>query len=172
MKDSRRARRMQRHHRRSQRKYGFNLVSLMDIFTILVFFLLVNSSDVQTLPNPKELTLPDSTAEEQPRESTVVVVSREGIRFQDRPVISLEQALAEDAETVPELAAVLANQGPKVATESVTGAQAPAGRGEITIMADEGLPFRLLKRIMLTCTQADFSKISLAVLQQDQVGGL
>ena len=39
---------------------ALNLVSLMDIFTILVFFLLVNSSDVETLPNAKDLQLPES----------------------------------------------------------------------------------------------------------------
>ena len=60
MAKSARAKRMAKHHRRNKGKGTLNLVSLMDIFTILVFFLLVNSSDVQTLPNAKDLQLPES----------------------------------------------------------------------------------------------------------------
>ena len=63
-----RAARMERHHKRHQRNVTLNLVSLMDIFTILVFFLLVNSGDVQTLPNAKDMALPESVAEQRARE--------------------------------------------------------------------------------------------------------
>ena len=63
MQMSRRALRMERHHKRHRSRGGLNLVSLMDIFTILVFFLLVNSSEVQTLPNAKDLELPESIAD-------------------------------------------------------------------------------------------------------------
>ena len=69
-----RAARMERHHKRHKRSTALNLVSLMDIFTILVFFLLVNSSEVQTLPNAKDLVLPESVAEERARETVVVLV--------------------------------------------------------------------------------------------------
>ena len=60
MVKSARAKRMEKHHKRHGKNVGLNLVSLMDIFTILVFFLLVNSSDVETLPNAKDLQLPES----------------------------------------------------------------------------------------------------------------
>ena len=58
-----RAARMDRHHKRHKQGVSLNLVSLMDIFTILVFFLLVNSSDVEVLPNAKDVQLPESIAE-------------------------------------------------------------------------------------------------------------
>ena len=61
MKFMGRAARMERHHKRHKGGAGINLVSMMDIFTILVFFLLVNSSEVEVLPNAKEFVLPDST---------------------------------------------------------------------------------------------------------------
>ena len=57
MVKSARAKRMEKHHKRNKGTAALNLVSLMDIFTILVFFLLVNSSDVETLPNAKDLQL-------------------------------------------------------------------------------------------------------------------
>ncbi len=171
MKNSRRARRMQRHHTRLKRNYAFNLVSLMDIFTILVFFLLVNSADVQTLPDPKELSLPESQAEQPARESVVVMLNRSEILLQGQPIITLEQAMQGDDENLPILAGALENQISDRLTQPVPGSE-PEGRGEITIMADKDLPFSLLKKVMLTCTQAQFSKISLAVLQEEQLGGL
>ena len=53
MNMSRRAKRMQMHHaRRKDRNAALNMVSLMDIFTILVFFLLVNATSSEVLPSP------------------------------------------------------------------------------------------------------------------------
>lgn len=171
MKTSRRAKRMQRHHERLKRNYGFNLVSLMDIFTILVFFLLVNSADVQTLPDPQNLALPQSTAVAPSHETVVIMVNREQILLQGKPVISIADALADKEENLPLLAGALNTEVPPRLT--APSADDPLeGRGEVTIMADKGLPFSLLKKVMLTCTQAKFSRISLAVLQEEQLGGL
>jgi biopolymer transport protein ExbD len=66
MKSSLRARRMASNHRRMQQNSKLNLVSLMDIFTILVFFLMVNSGDVEILQSDKDITLPDSVSEQKP----------------------------------------------------------------------------------------------------------
>ena len=60
MQMSQRAKRMERRNVRGKKSVTLNLVSLMDIFTILVFFLLVNSGQVETLPNARDITLPES----------------------------------------------------------------------------------------------------------------
>ena len=76
MQMSRRALRMERHHKRMKRSgSGLNLVSMMDIFTILVFFLLVSSGETEVLPNPKDIQLPESMALERARETVVVMVT-------------------------------------------------------------------------------------------------
>ena len=76
MQMSRRALRMERHHKRTKRSgSGLNLVSMMDIFTILVFFLLVSSGETEVLPNPKDIQLPESAALERARETVVVMVT-------------------------------------------------------------------------------------------------
>src|SRR5512138_1138557 len=95
MKMSRRARRMERHHRRHGAAAGLNLVSLMDIFTILVFFLLVNSAEVELLPSTRAIELPESIAEQKPRETVVVMVTDTDILVQGERVASLQEALAE-----------------------------------------------------------------------------
>ena len=75
MQMSQRARRMERRNDRGKKSAGLNLVSLMDIFTILVFFLLVNSGQVETLPNAKDIKLPESIAEQKSRETVIVTVT-------------------------------------------------------------------------------------------------
>src|SRR4030065_637717 len=88
MKMSRRALRMQSHHKRSRPGAGLNLVSMMDIFTILVFFLLVQSSDVEVLPNAKEVRLPESISEQSPKPTVVVTVNDQDILVQGRKIAS------------------------------------------------------------------------------------
>ncbi len=152
MKLSRRARRMQRHHKRAKNSVGFNLVSLMDIFTILVFFLLVNSSSEQVLPNLKVLQLPESVAEQKPRQVLRVMVTQAAILLQDRKIIGLESVKRSREKLIPELVSALQNQMKQ-------------GK-EVMIMADKDIPYKLLKKVMLSCSQAGFSKISLPVLQK------
>ena len=90
MKSSRRARRIQRHYGRMHRPGGLNLVSLMDIFTILVFFLMVNSSDVKVMQNTADVPLPQSTAEKEAVETLIVQVAGRSILVQGREVARLD----------------------------------------------------------------------------------
>lgn len=165
MKASKRARRMARHHARNRRGAGLNLVSLMDIFTILVFFLLVNSSEVQTLENPRDISLPESASEQKPNETVVIHVSSEQILVQGRPVATLAAIEADVASVIEPLKAALEQQAGRVIQADV--AIDPATR-EVTILGDKELPYRLLKKIMMTCTEAQYGKISLAVLQRPE----
>ena len=104
MKLSRRAKRMERNHARSGNHPRFNMISLMDIFTILVFFLLVNSSEVQ-VSNNKSIQLPESVAEQKPRETVTILVTEADILVQDRKVARVDEALASEGRTIPGLRA-------------------------------------------------------------------
>lgn len=110
MKIMGRAARMERRHKRHKGGSAINLVSMMDIFTILVFFLLVNSSDVEVLPNAKEIVLPISTAEDKARESVVVLLKDTQVLVQGQPVAELAAVNASDALIIPELKAALESQ--------------------------------------------------------------
>mgnify|MGYP005839441873 CR=1 FL=1 len=162
MRRSKRAQRMERHHRRG-RKGSLNMVSLMDIFTILVFFLLVSSTEVEVLPNPKNLTLPESVAEENARETVLVTVTPEAILLQGEVVAEVADVLARDEGLIPELGAALRSRDDRGLRDA--GERPPEAR-EVTIMGDRGLPYRLLKQVMATCTDADYGRISLAVQQR------
>ncbi|HEY5643359.1 MAG TPA: biopolymer transporter ExbD [Woeseiaceae bacterium] len=171
MVKSARAKRMEKHHKRHKGAGMLNLVSLMDIFTILVFFLLVNSSDVETLPNAKDLQLPESIAEEKAKESVVILIGETDIIVQGKPVVKVDAVMAKQGNDIPELREALLSQNDRVLRRAAR--DDIAGR-EVTIMGDKDIPYRLLKKVMATCTASDYGRISLAVLQKssDKLGNL
>lgn len=164
MKFSDRAARMQRHHRRHKSRAGLNLVSLMDIFTILVFFLLVNSSDVEVLPSAKDVSLPESIADTKARETVVVLVTSEQLLVQGRVVANIADVMSRDDLIIPELKAALLSQNDRVLRQD---AREDIASREVTIMGDREIPYRLLKKVMATCTDADYGRLSLAVMQKE-----
>ncbi len=163
MHKSRRAMRMERRHDRGKKGTALNLVSLMDIFTILVFFLLVNSSDVEVLPNAKEIQLPESIAEEKAKETVVILIGDEDIIVQGTPVAKVAEVMARNGNDIPELRQALLSQNDRVLRREA--ADDIEGR-EVTIMGDRDISYRLLKKVMATCTESEYGQISLAVLQK------
>ncbi len=163
MQKSQRATRMQKRHNRAKRAGELNLVSMMDIFTILVFFLLVNSSDVEVLPSSSDIQLPQSIAEDKPEVSVVILIDEERILVQGTPVATVAEVLARPGNDIPALRqALLAQNSRELQKETENDI---AGR-EVTIMGDKDIPYRLLKKVMATCTASDYGRISLAVLQK------
>jgi len=138
------------------------LVSLIDIFTILIFFLLANASGVEVLPSTKAVKLPESTAEKSPKETVVVVVSTQDILVQGRKVISVSEAMKADSDLIEPLKAELEYH----AGRRLIRKQEEIGNKAITIMGDKEIPYRLLRRIMVTCARASYGDISFAVIQK------
>lgn len=163
MKMSRRAKRMERHHKRSKSTPGFNLVSLMDIFTILVFFLLVNSGEGEVLPSTRSVELPESVSEQKPRQNIVVMVTDSDILVQGDRVARVGDIATDKGLTIDALKTALEQQNRHRLIRTASAAE-PAP--EVTIMGNKAIPYRLLKRVMATCTEAGFGRISLAVLQK------
>lgn len=160
MKDSRRIKRMSRNRSRVTK---MNLTSLMDVFTILVFFLLVNSASSEVLETPKRITLPDSVVESKPRETVVVFVSADEVMVQGEAVVSVADILAMEGQDIAEIGERLAalSQGIiGVSTRTVAESQ------EVTILADKSVPFSVVKKVMSTCTSQGYGRISLAVIQK------
>jgi len=163
MISSRRVRRMERNHKRGRSMAGVNLVSMMDIFTLLVFFLLVNSSDSEVLPVLRSVRLHESNVEAKPHEAVVITVSETEIRVQGEVVDRVTQLLRNPVENSTGLQAALEAQNRLTAPGSLAGSM--NGR-EATIMGDKTIPYAVLKKIMATCTRAGYGRISLAVMRR------
>jgi biopolymer transport protein TolR len=169
MKMSRRAKRMERHHQRTKKQAGLNMVSLMDIFTILVFFLLVSSSSVQDMPNTDKIKLPESVAQKMPKETVVIMVSNEDILVQGHKVAEVASVMRANRPEITSLKDELMRlSARKIQVKTPDGK--PISR-EVTIMGDKNIPYKLLKKIMYTCTRANYGNISLAVMRKTQEKG-
>ena len=159
-----RTRRMKRMERKKGIITKVNLTSLMDVFTILVFFLLVNTGSSEILDPPNQMVLPESKVQERPRETVVIYIGKEEVLVQGQVVASLEEIALSNDRYVAEVAAQLA-----AARESILGpsTNAVAGSQEVTILADKTIPFNVIQRVMATCTNQGYEHVSLAVVQKN-----
>ncbi len=163
----RKSKRMRRMERNKKKVTGLNLTSLMDVFTILVFFLLFHASGSEVMEAPKQIKLPDSAVETKPRETVVIMVSPESVLVQGKAVINTPELLDAKIETVAEITERLRQIEQNIigiSTKTVIESK------EVTILADKTIPFRVLKKIMSTCTGSGYGRISLAVIQKPEQG--
>jgi biopolymer transport protein ExbD len=163
MTDTRRKKRMSRSRRRGG-STGMMLTSLMDIFTVLVLYLIVNQGTGVTLDAPKTVKIPESVVETSPRRSVVIAVSNTEVLIQGIAIITVADMMENRLDYVERvrqemlrLKELAAEQGDKGISES----------GEVTILADRTVPFKVLKKLMSTSSSAGFDKISLAVTQKE-----
>jgi len=150
-----------RAERKERNKTGLdmNLVSLIDIFTILIFFLMSSAAGVEILSPAKSVTLPQSSADKTPRETLVITVSGPDILVEGRRVALVDEALASDGDVIAGLKDELDLQAKRVVIRAENQAQGQA----ITIMGDKDIPYRLLRKVMVTAARANFSDVSFAV---------
>lgn len=161
MKTTRRLKRMTRAQR--NKMGALNLTALMDVFTILVLYLLVNQSAVEIIDPPRDITLPESVAEAGPRQTVMMMVSEDYILVQGEPVMTIADLLEDEsgiAEPVEEALSRLKERVIGLTTEAVSQSD------EVTILAHRTIPFKVLKKLMVTSTSAGYTKISLAVTQK------
>jgi len=161
MKMTPRERRAERRSR-NQNMVDMNLVSLIDVFTILIFFLLSNSGGVETLPSPKAVKLPESMAQTQPRDTVVVVISGTEIIVDGRKVANVADVIDTPDDLIEGLKAELDLQ----ANRQVIRKENEAKGRTLTIMGDKDIPYRLLRKVMYTSARANFADVSFAVRQR------
>ncbi len=167
MKENRRMKRMSRGGK-GVTSASLNLVSLMDVFTILVFFLLVNSSSSDVMEPPKRIKLPDSVVEAKPRETVIVMITPEHVLVQGEPVITTQEVVDSKAPIIEQVKERLLLQQKKVIGIST---KTVAQSKEVTVLAHRTVPFHLMKKVMASCTSAGYGKISLAVVQKAKSKG-
>lgn len=167
MSESSIAQRMQRNHRRFLKPAKLNLVSLMDIFTILVFFLLINSGDNEVLKLSEHIKLPDSSAETRPEATITVMVTGTDVIVDGRPVATMDEVVNGDGVIdglAQELNYLASKRGQLSASERVNGRA-------ITILGDQAIPYEILKRVMITCAKSNYRDLSMAVTRVERAGG-
>ena len=160
---SNRARRMAEHHARHRADAELNLIPLIDILSVMVSFLLVYSTEVEVIQNTKGVEIPQSIAQTAPHQSVVVMITKDDLFVQGERIASVADIRAMQAPIIAPLRDAL--KRPLLVGNAL---QTDLSKREITVMGDKALPYEVLKKVMATCTDADFGKISLAVIQKEK----
>lgn len=164
-----RAKRILRRNARRPGVVSLNLVPMIDVFMVLVFFLLVTTQSVDNLRSPRELALPTSLSMNQPTDAPIVMVTKQAVLIQGVQVMTLDEAIAAPADKplAPVRAELL-----KVTLLQVEGANAGSTtRGEVNIMADRDIPYAVLKKVLATCGELKFARIAVSVAHASRRGG-
>jgi biopolymer transport protein TolR len=154
--------------RRQKRRHGashFALVPFIDMMTILVVFLLAHTAEVDILPNTKNISIPQSLSDRKPSAAVVVMVTKDSV-FVDGKLVGTVADIVQDAEPVfaPLKAALMAQN-----SLLLRGAQqADIAKREVTIMGDKATPYSVMKKIMVTCSEAEYGKVSFAVVERER----
>jgi biopolymer transport protein TolR len=153
------------HHLHHREDAELNLIPLIDILSVMVAFLLVYSTDVEVVQNSKGVEIPQSTAEALPKQSVVVMITRDQLFVQGELVASIAEIRDPATQVIERLQAVLSR--PLLGVDPAAQEEALAAR-EITVVADKSLPYDVVKKVMTTCTAAAYGRISLAVLEKEK----
>lgn len=162
MRGSRRMKRLARNNRKVGlvAGLGLNLIPMMDVLSVLVFFLLFHSFN-GTMPEGR-IALPDSVVETSPRQTVTIVVTPDIVMIQGDSVINTADLFNDSIGTIHEVTARLEELERHNGTSLATGDEGK----EITLLADKTIPYNVLKKIMSTCTASGYGRISLAVVQK------
>jgi biopolymer transport protein ExbD len=159
--------RIKRHRKRGHHDAGghMTLVPFIDILTIMVVFLLFNTSDVDVLPNTKNISIPESVSEKKPQPTVVVMITKDDLLVDGRSVISIKDLIASEEAVIPALKMALQAQADSVLQDA---ARQEVKEREVTILGDRDTPYSVLRKIMATCTDAEYGKVSLAVTSRER----
>jgi biopolymer transport protein TolR len=158
--------RQKRHRKRSHKSDGhLALIPFIDMMTIMVVFLLVHTADTDILPNTKNIQIPQSVAEKRPRETVVVMVTKDKIYVDGQLVGSVSDVESSNEPIIEPVKAALKGAADRMLQYT---ARQDITEREVTIMGDKSLPYELVKKLMATCTEADYGKVSLAVVEKER----
>jgi biopolymer transport protein ExbD len=157
--------RIKRHRQRRHGANHFALIPFIDMMTILVVFLLAHTAEVDILPNTKNISIPQSLSDRKPSAAVVVMVTKDSVYVDGDLVGSVGDVVAnQESDFAPLKTALLAQNARSLHTAEQTD---PAKR-EVTIMGDKSTPYSVLKKIMKTCGDADYGKVSFAVVERER----
>jgi len=157
--------RIKRHRQRRHGANHFALIPFIDMMTILVVFLLAHTADVDILPNTKSIAIPQSISDRKPSAAVVVMITKDSVFVDGQLVGSLQDVIANQGPFFAPLKTALMAQNDR----SLRGAQqTDIAKREVTIMGDKSTPYSVLKKIMMTCSEAEYGKVSFAVVERER----
>jgi biopolymer transport protein TolR len=143
------------------------MTSLVDVLTVLVFFLLKNFSTEGDIITPsKNLELPESSAKAKPEQMLNISISQKHILAEGTPVALVSEEQERTGNDIPGLARYLEDKR-KQTEEIAEYDKNVTFNGKLTIQGDRAIPYWLLQKVLATCGENGYSSFSLAVNKKD-----
>jgi biopolymer transport protein ExbD len=155
--------RIKRHRQRRHGANHFALIPFIDMMTILVVFLLAHTAEVDILPNTKNISIPQSLSDRKPSAAVVVMVTKDSVYVDGELVGSVNDVVANQGRFFAPLKNALTAQNARSLSQ-----QTDVAKREVTIMGDKSTPYSVLKKIMMTCSEAEYGKVSFAVVERER----
>jgi biopolymer transport protein ExbD len=156
---------VRRGRKRGSAAHGMSsLIPMIDMLTILVVYLLVHAADYEILPNTKSIQIPQSMSETKPRETVTVLITKEALFVNGAELASVADLRARPEPVIEPLRRALRTEADK---RLLKDKDDPTSH-EVTVLADKDLPYSFLKKILSTCTAAEYGKVSLAVIERER----
>jgi len=157
--------RIKRHRQRRHGANHFALIPFIDMMTILVVFLLAHTAEVDILPNTKNISIPQSLSDRKPSAAVVVMITKDSVFVDGQLVGSVSDVVANQGPSFAPLKTALLAQN---ARSVMIAQQTDISKREVTIMGDKGTPYSVLKKIMMSCSEAEYGKVSFAVVERER----
>ncbi len=143
------------------------MTSLVDVLTVLVFFLLKNfSSEGDIITQSKNLELPMSTSKTRPENTIIVAISEKHILVEGTPVALVSEEQERSGTQIPGLSTFLEDK--RKQTEAIAEYDKNVTfNGKLTVQGDKKIPYWLLQKVLATCGENGYSSFSLAVMKHD-----
>lgn len=138
-----------------------NLVPMIDIFVLLVIFLIQQfSADGDLLFMTDRIKMPEAANYDQLMRAPVIQISPDDIALEGQMIARISDLEGQELWNIPKLEEVLRDQ--KKAFETLNTSQ--EFKGDINIQADVNVPFKVLKKVMYSANQAGYFNINFAVI--------
>ncbi len=142
-----------------------NVTPLVDMFVILVCFLIANfAASGELLSMSKDIQLPEAVHSEELTLAPVVQVSQAEVVVSGNVIGRVDDLAREDYLNIPALEEKLREMKKQFEDLHNQAGDSGAFKGDVNIQADKGVPFRIIKKVMFSCTSAGYGNISFATL--------
>lgn len=149
-----------------------NITSLLDVLTVLLFFLIKSFavSPAAIVP-PEDLRLPASVIKDQMEESVTVVLTHNKLMMNEQVVMNVKDGqfngadLGEDQRTIVKLHQMLVKEfeKKKALFEKAGGGTHMMPPGKILIQSDKRLKFKTVKLLLHTVASAGYTDYQFVV---------
>lgn len=158
---------------RSPSSFKIQITSMVDMFVILLVFLLKSYSTSPVNITPKDgLRIPESTATTDPVDVVKLIVAQDAVFVEEKKILDLVKGSVprnmtetNDPSFIRSLYEELDARA-KLAKDIAKANDSFEFDGKVLLQADRELPYEVLQKIMYTSMMAGYGEVKLAVAQK------